>query len=190
MKTVKIIIIAALLIPFVNCCTSKYPQLEVYKPDYLPGTNINLHLNGYYDHSVEIYYRNSVISDLVQPLFFFEDGSFCYDFSGIIKTRLAEVLNTSKTNYLVLIEHLTWGNYKIDGDTIIMESLQWSQGYFNSHYRCNIQKGIIHKDSICIFESNDKCLNNRTLKFYAFDLKPDSTLNWIRKDQNYIKREN
>ena len=161
----------------------KYPSLDLYKKDYSPGDHEELNFNGYYDHSVVIYNRTNYgkkIIDPVQPLFFFSDGSVCYDFMGSEKDSLFTYLNKPEKM------SLTWGNYKVIEDTIIIESLQWSQGYIFMKYKKLVEKGIIYQDSIYVFEiQGANYINKRTLYFSRFDRKPDSTLNWIRKTEYY-----
>ena len=156
-------------------CVS-YDNAIVYEKDYNPGSNNKLNFNGYYQD------RNK--SDYLAPMFFYKNGSVIY--SGLSKDtiELKERILLNPKGFWGY-----WGNYKISGDTITIETFPPNINTFRQERY--LRKGIIRNDKITFFqEINRKNKVNEIdeiLEFINFKTKPDSTANWIRKKKKYNK---
>jgi len=166
------------LIFLFNNCT--YDRTLIYKKDYEVGTNSDLYFDGFYNNkSTKVVDQNN--TEYIYPIFFYKDGSVI--FMGAIKdtTQLRKLLYNPKAIWGY------WGNYKIKGDTVLIETIASYGGSFR-HTR-HMKKGLIHKGSISFTEEipGDGIINkyNEPFPFVHFNIKPDSTENWIRKKKKY-----
>ena len=189
MKFIKIILLTGLaILAFMGIIGSvfqdnpnfQYPKLEIYKSGYNPDKNNYLRFNGFYDSNIDdVSYDKTALYSYLQPIFFFADGSFCYYSVEMNSVNFFE-------NAENIQKGLTWGNYKIQGDTITMESLPYEHGVFWSKYRKVIHKGIISDGNINLFYSKGPgFLPLGNLNFILHSQKPDSTLNWIRNEEYF-----
>ena len=152
-----------------------YDNAILYKKGYNPGKNNELKFNGFY--------RTKDKTDLF-PIFFYNNGSVI--FSGYSKDtiELKEAISLAPKGFWGY-----WGNYKISGDTITIESFPTNfREYRQERY---LRKGIIKKGSITFYQeiNRQNKVNeiNEIIEFRNFNSKPDSTANWIRTKKKYNK---
>lgn len=155
-------------------CVS-YDAPVIYHKNFQPGTHDSLRFDGYYYLGNERGYA---------PMFLYRDGSVWY---GEKRYQL-NFLETELAKKNPSIPH-SWGNYKIDNDTILVERFKKIESA-NNFRRISI-KGIIRGGMINWILYEENRLNPDTVNynsiFKAFSPKPDSTLNWTRTHPPYNK---
>jgi hypothetical protein len=158
-----------------GACSVTYDLPVMYKKNYVPGTNILLRFDGYYTSGIE---------GTEKPLFLYRDGSVWFGETYVTQS-VAEIELAKKEPNLA---H-SWGNYKVDGDTILIE--RFNRQETTNNYRRIILKGIIQMDAIHWVSREENRLNpvvvNYDTKFHATTSKPDSTGNWTRTRAQYNK---
>jgi hypothetical protein len=146
-------------------CVS-YDSPELYKKNFQPGTHALLRFDGWY-------LQPSSQSGSVKPIFFYSNGSVYF----------AEAPFPASINALQMItQPHSWGNFRIDGDTILLE--RFYKAETSDNYNRILMKGIVERDNIhWIFREahreDPEALNYDT-KFEQHAVKPDSTKNWTR----------
>ncbi len=121
-------------------------------------------------------------AEYIYPIFFYHDGSVIL--MGAIKDtfQLRKLIQENPKGIWGY-----WGNYKITNDTVFIETIASNGGSFQ-HKRL-IKKGLVKKDKIFFFNevsSNGLAKDlNEEVSFTKFNIKPDSTENWIRKKKKY-----
>ena len=163
-------------------CT--YDRSLIYYQNYTIGENDSLKINGYYSSKSSITTTEGR-KEFMYPIFFYEDGSVIY--MGAFKDSLElrkRIIDNSKSVWGY------WGNYIINNDSIFIETIGSYGGSF--HHERRTQIGLIKNDSILFFQNVDRKGNieeiNDTICFSKFDLKPDSSSNWIRNKKRLDKR--
>ncbi len=153
-------------------CSVTYDVPLMYKKNYVPGTHALLRFDGYY--------LQPASANMVKPIYFYRDGSaFVYEI-GWDSTATSGIPHTTPAS---------WGNYKIDGDTIVLERFNFEQN--TNNYRRITLKGVVLNNSIKWIlreqnRQNPDVLNYET-KFRAANEKPDSSGNWTRTRPQYNK---
>jgi hypothetical protein len=165
----------SVVIMFLVACAATYDMPVMYKKNYVPGAHSLLRFDGYYYSGNERGWT---------PMFLYRDGSVWY---GEMRYTLHQLeVELSKKNPSV--PH-SWGNYKIDNDTILIERFKKIES--TNNYRRISLKGIIRADIInwILYEENrmDPDTINYNSVFKAFSPKPDSTGNWTRTRAQYNK---
>lgn len=171
----KVLAVSAFLTIAAAACIS-YDAPVIYHKNFQPGTNDSLRFDGYYTADWDM-----KMTERVKPIYFYSNGSvwfgeeLCY----------ASVVNESVKKGLA---H-SWGNYKIDGDTIRIE--RFHKAANSDNYNRITLKGVIMKDKIHFMEREEDRQNpvktGYTVSFYADSYKPDSTENWTRTRPQYNK---
>ncbi len=163
-------------------CT--YDKSLIYKKNYEVKSNSSLRHDGYYNAGYRKIFTNSGYVDFMYPIFFYKDGSVI--FMGATKDTNQLRKNISENPKGVWGY---WGNYQISNDTIHIETIASYGGSF--HHERNLKLGLIKRDSICFFQELDRNGSIKemaeTIHFIGFNIKPDSTENWIRYKRKYNK---
>ena len=153
-----------------------YDNAILYKKGYNPESNSELKFNGFYQAKNE--------SEYLAPIFFYKNGSVIY--SGLSKDAIElkkQILLNPKGFWGY------WGNYKISGDTITIETFPPNINTFRQERY--LRKVIIRKGNITFFQEinrkNEVNKIDQIIEFINFETKPDSTANWIRKKKKYNK---
>jgi len=167
-------IFALMAIGILQGCIA-YDNAVLYKKGYDPGKSNALKFNGFYQA------KNK--TDLF-PVFFYDNGSVI--FSGFSKDtiELKEAILSNPKGFWGY-----WGNYKISGDTITIET--FPPNMRESRQERYLRKGIVEKGSITFYQQinreNKASEINEPMVFRKFDTKPDATANWIRTKKKYNK---
>jgi hypothetical protein len=163
-----------LCVLFVACATT-YDMPLMYKKNYVPGTNEKLRFDGYYYSGTERGWT---------PMFLYRDGSVWF---GEMRYTL-NLLDVELAKKNPSVPH-SWGNYKIDNDTILVERFKRIES--SNNYRRITLKGIIRTDLINWILYEENRMNPDTVNynsaFHPFSPKPDSTENWTRTRPQYNK---
>jgi len=147
----------------------------VYKKNYVPGTNTMLNFDGYYSESRE---------NQLKPVFFYRDGSVWFAETFTVYSLAQIELNKNDPS----IAH-SWGNYKIEADTIYVERFHLSEN--TNNYRRIILKGVLQVNAIRWIQREENRQNPVKVDYYstftAHSPKPDSSGNWTRTREQYNK---
>ena len=158
---------------FLPTCITYDPAI-IYHKNFQPGTHPLLRFDGWYTPVVEwaLYGR-------VKPIFFYRDGSVWFGEYMMSSDDVDSLAQTGAPH--------SWGNYRINGDTIELE--RFSNGMTGNNYNRIILKGVIMQDEIewitRTFHRNSPDSLRYPIIFQAHAAKPDSSLNWIRKKKKY-----
>jgi hypothetical protein len=181
MKIQIIISIFTFLVFSLNSCIS-YDKTLIYKRDYYYGKNSLLRFDGFYSDTInrKIYGGEGYYS--INPIYFYSDGSVLIA-STMKDTGQLKSLLANK------IQFGSWGNYKIDRDSITIETLGGNAGTWRMERY--FKKGVILKNRIIFNTEIDRKEKskpiNEDIYFVSFPAKPDSSLNWIRHKKKYNK---
>ncbi|HEU4717643.1 MAG TPA: hypothetical protein VFU15_07410 [Bacteroidia bacterium] len=162
----------------VTCTT--YDNAIIYHKNFTPGTNALLRFNGFYSDTLGPVEAKSAkqVTRKIKPVFFYADGSA---FSTRDYQPSSSAGLTSATGF--------WGNYRIIGDTILLEKFEEAEA--SSNLARIILKGVVHEGSIEWMARKDRNSDYQPVKysiyFTPFAAKPDSTQNWIRTKKKYNK---
>lgn len=160
-------------------CTYERPHL--YKKGYIVGKSEFLHFDGFYSDSTSIITEKGN-AKFLYPIFFYRDGSVIQ--MGAIRdtTQLRKLLreNTKGTwGY--------WGNYTVRNDSISIEYIASSGG--SLHHKRLTQQGLLKNGRLFLTDQAEGNKPSTTvtkeLRFYPFEIKPDSSANWIRNKKKY-----
>lgn len=161
---------------FLVTCTT-YDSALIYRKNHQPGTHPLLRFDGYYR---DINATDYTMSSRVKPFFFYTDGSTFVTEKSATEPVTEMWVKTAEASG-------SWGNYKIDGDTIYLERFLLNA----NNYERIILKGAISKDQIRWIKRKERGEAYQpvdyTLTFTPFSAKPDSTKNWIRTKKKYNK---
>lgn len=156
-------------------CVS-YDNAILYKRNYDTGNNSELKFNGFYQANNQ--------NEYLAPIFFYKNGSVV--FSGLSRDTIElkkHILLNPKGFWGY------WGNYKISGDTITIETFPPNINTFRQER--SLRKGIIRKGIITFYQKINRNSQvyqiDEIVEFKNFETKPDSTANWIRKKKKYNK---
>lgn len=156
-------------------CAVTYDLPVMYKKNYVPGTHDLLRFDGYYSQE---------LNDFKKPLYLYRDGSVW--FAEVMILNALSDATVSKGDRSI---QFSWGNYKIDADTIYIERFNRQEN--TNNYRRITLKGVIQKDAIHWIQREENRINpvvvNYDTKFHATASKPDSTGNWTRTRAQYNK---
>ncbi len=156
-------------------CSVTYDLPVMYKKNYVPGTHDLLRFDGYYTQE---------LNDFKKPFYLYRDGSVWFAEVMIMKATSDDVI--SKGDRAI---QYSWGNYKIDGDTIYIERFNKQEN--TNNYRRITLKGIVQTDAIHWILREENRINpvvvNYDTKFQVTTSKPDSTGNWTRTREQYNK---
>lgn len=160
---------------FVTACLS-YDQPLIYHKNFQPGTNALLRFDGYYTPEWDMQ-----MTQRVKPVYFYSNGSVWFGEELCQQTIVTESVKQGLAH--------SWGNYKIDGDTVYIERFQKKEN--SDNYNRVTLKGVIGKDNIKWMQREEDRMNpvkvDYTTAFYANSYKPDSTQNWTRTRVQYNK---
>lgn len=163
------------LVTFITACSVTYDLPVMYRKNYVPGTNSLLHYDGYYTQE---------LGDFKKPFYLYRDGSVWF----------AEVMIMNATSDATIAKgdgsiQYSWGNYKVDGDTILIERFNKQEN--TNNYRRITLKGIVQTDAIHWIQREENRMNpvaiNYETKFHPTTSKPDSTGNWTRTRPQFNK---
>jgi len=165
-----------LIVSFVfTACAVTYDLPVMYKKNYVPGTHALLRFDGYYSQD---------LSDFKKPLYLYRDGSVWFAEVMIMQATSDEII--AKGDRAI---QYSWGNYKVDGDTIYIERFNRQEN--TNNYRRITLKGIIKTDAILWIQREENRQNpvkvNYETTFHATTSKPDSSGNWTRTRPQYNK---
>jgi hypothetical protein len=179
MKIITELCIITFLVIILLSCT--YDRTLIYHKDYDPGKHSELRLNGFYSTTAEIVTEQGRRT-FIQPVFFYNDGSVIFMGNHPDTSDLRLRISTNPKAVWG-----RWGNYQISGDTIKIESLVSFQKRF--HHTRYTQVGLVMSDGIHFLYHFDKKGNitadDYTVHFTNFNIKPDSTSNWIRTKRKF-----
>lgn len=172
-KVRKISVIAACLL--FAACGVTYDLPVVYHKNFQPGTHALLRFDGYYSQAME---------GKVKPFYLYRDGSVWFG-EAWTAANIASVELAKKDP---AIAH-SWGNYKVDADTILIERFNRVEN--TNNYRRIITRGIIGSNTIQWFERQENRQNpvktDYQTTFVASSAKPDSAANWTRTKEQFNK---
>lgn len=162
---------------FLVACNT-YDLPIVYKKNFQPGTHALLRFDGYYTDTLGPRMHDALNDVFGKPVFFYSEGS-----------AFATEINTSRYSVSASVKNKSlngsWGNYKINADTILFERFH----LVTSNYRRVILKGILSKDRIRWISRKDHTEEYKPVDYTLFFVpsadKPDSTQNWTRKRKKY-----
>ncbi len=172
------------MIFFASCET--YDKAIIYHPNYNPGQSKMLRFDGYYSDTLKRdfnEYERRYFKTYIVPDFYYMDGTCML---GGILTNMDTVASHIKKGWSIG----EWANYKISNDTIYIEWFDHDHASVGLH-RVYIT-GIILPDKIYFPTQVTREGGTPRSAYYTFfhqyDLKPDSTENWIRKNKFYNKK--
>lgn len=173
----KKILILTLL--FAVACTT-YDLPVIYKKNFQPGTNPLLHLDGFYADTLGPKQTRSLNDPYGKPMLFYANGS-AYACETFVSLKGAEkMISEDKLNG-------SWGNYKVNGDTILFERFH----LVNSAYRRIILKGIIGENSIHWISRKEHKEEYKPVDYTSLyrpcAQRPDSAKNWTRTKPKFNK---
>jgi hypothetical protein len=170
----RVLVFAAVL--FLVTCTT-YDNALIYKKNFQPGTHPLLRFDGYYR---DVNSTDFTMSSRVKPFFFYTNGSVFVTEKATAEPFTEAWIRTSEASG-------SWGNYKIDGDTIYLERFLLNA----NNYERIVLKGAISEGQIRWTKRKERGDAYQpvdyTLTFTPFSAKPDSTKNWIRTKKKYNK---
>lgn len=174
MSRTSFLVASVLGITILGCVS--YDQPQIYHKNFQPGTHPLLRFDGYYTSTFE-----AKMTERAKPLYFYRDGSvWCGE--SLIHMNSVDSLIRKGTPH-------SWGNYKIDEDTITVE--RFFQEENTGNYNRIILRGVIQKDNIHWltrrFHDGKGDSVNYDMKFIPHSFKPDSTLNWTRTRKQFNK---
>jgi hypothetical protein len=144
----------------------------IYHKNFQPGKNEKLRFDGYYSEA-KGGTGGAMMLAFVQPVFFYANGSVFY----------ARKVYTAADDPKSM--EGSWGNYRIDADTIQLERFDLT----GNNYRRIILRGIIAANSIhwtSRKDHNDSYSTvDYTMNFRPSPVKPDSLQNWTRTRKKY-----
>ena len=182
--------IVLLIISIASCLTPwKMDKLVYYQKGYNPNYTAKLNTHGFYynkenasDWKYEFpEYKNP---QPLTPKYFYRDGSVAYGstYPDIDSLKAWNIKYNSYENYA------TWGFYKIQGDTIYIESIYFDPLGDGSARRTELV-GALKNDSIIIVRVIDykgKATSFSVVWYFeSFNCKPDSTKNRLKKHRKY-----
>ncbi len=183
----RVIFCVAVYMALLSSSCTTYEKVTVYHRDYDPGWDDRLLFNGYYDDTVYEEFEafgGRIIKDPVRPVFFYDDGTAILGWAASNMDSVASFIRRGWHNIGF------WGNYKITGDTIVIEFLTHNGG--SGVMETHIKKGVLDKGSIYFprqqSHSKQPVSPAYTIFFHPFPLKPDSTKSWIRQHRRYKKK--
>lgn len=152
----------------ISSCVS-YDMPVIYHKNFSPGTNDKLRFDGCYIQRMQ--------GKNVKPVFLYANGSAC-------------VAETQIDSNLVSVPDAavySWGNYKVNADTIIVERFYKEEA--GSNFNRILMRGVIGKDRIdwnlrTFHRSKPDTVSYTSHFKYAY-AKPDSTKNWTRTREQY-----
>jgi len=141
----------------------------MYKKNYVPGTHDSLRFDGYYTSKWDM-----DMTERVKPIYLYRNGSVWFGEQLILIDSVEEKIRKG-------VEH-SWGNFKVNADTIFIERFLNEES--SNNYRRMTIKGIIHSGSIRWIQKETNRQNpvgtSYTTIFREATYKPDSTANWTR----------
>lgn len=169
------------VILFLNECT--FDRTFIYKRNYKVGNNERLRTDGFYFSKRKIFGARGE-EEFIFPIFFYEDGSVIR--MGAVKDTLLLrkwIVENPKGMWGY------WGNYQINKDTLSIETISSYGG--SLHHERRTRMGLIMPESIYFFQTLDRkgnvMVDTEIVSFMQFNIKPDSTSNWIREKRKYNK---
>lgn len=157
-------------------CSVTYDMPVIYKKNFQPGTHDSLRFDGYYTSEWDMQ-----MTERVKPIFLYRDGSVWFG-EELMHYDVAQETIKKGTSF-------SWGNYKIDGDTIYIERFNLDKS--TNNYRRVIIKGIVLSKQIKWIQREENRQNPVATayktNFMASTFKPDSSANWTRTRAQYNK---
>lgn len=167
---------------FVRCTT--YDSAEVYHKNFRSGSHDLLQIEGFYTDTLRksANTRAHLATLEVKPTFLYPDGSV-WSANHYVQTGLFQPTNYKNPQYY------SWGNYKIKGDTILIERFTLNPN--SGAYERIILRGIMVLNGIKIIGRRERKMPevsvNYDMVFMPFAAKPDPAGNWIRTKKKYNK---
>jgi hypothetical protein len=160
-----------ILFTLLLCACVSYDMPVIYHKNFSPGVNDKIRFDGCYVQTLQ--------GKNVKPVFLYRDGSAC-------------VAETPVDSNLVSVPDAalySWGNYKVNSDTILVERFYKEEA--GSNFNRIIMRGVIGKDRIDwnlrTFHRDHPDTVNYSSRFIRTNTKPDSTKNWTRTKELYNK---
>ncbi len=162
-------VIALLTLSLLIVACVSYDMPVIYHRNFSPGTNDKLRFDGCYIQPMQ--------GKNVKPVFLYANGSAC-----IAETQIDSNL-VSVPDAAVY----SWGNYKVNADTIIVERFYKEEA--GSNFNRILMRGVIGENRIDwnlrTFHRNKPDTVSYTSYFRYAGVKPDSTKNWTRTREQY-----
>lgn len=178
--------ILLLFIILIVAACSTYDSALIYHKDFHPGNHPLLRFSGYYSDSIRLRIANGTMEKQIRPVFFYSDGSAYAADNYITEDKFTTAANLYGPGMTKIVEG-SWGNYKIEADTVILEKFQ----KIESNYVRIIQKGVVSASSIHWFtrkyHREDYKPVDYSVFFTPYKSKPDSTKNFTRTLKIYNK---
>lgn len=156
--------VTALCILLAGCVSYDAPHL--YKKNFVPGTHELLRFDGWY-------LQPSSKSGFIKPVFLYSNGSVWFGEAPF---------SASTADAQIATQPHSWGNYRIAGDTILIE--RFYKAETSDNYNRILMKGVVQRDNIhWVYREahrEDPEVLNYDTPFEQHAVKPDSTKNWTR----------
>lgn len=160
------------LVGIISCVSYDAPL--IYHKNFQPGTHPLLRFDGYYSTESP--------TGKIRPVFFYRDGSVWFAEADIDPVSLDAQVLSDHTN----ARH-SWGNFKIDADTIYIE--RFVQETTTGNFNRIILKGTMCENKIHwiqrTYHRSAPDSVDYGIYFHEHLTKPDSTQNWTRTKKKY-----
>ena len=172
----KKVLAISIVFVFVVACAVTYDMPVMYRKNYVVGTHDSLRFDGYYTSKWDM-----EMTERVRPIFLYRNGSVWFG-EQLMQHNVVQETIQKGTSF-------SWGNYKVDGDTICIERFNFDNS--TNNYRRVTIKGIIGSQKIHWIQREENRMNatvtDNTTIFLTSTYKPDSSGNWTRTRAQFNK---
>jgi hypothetical protein len=175
----KLLLLIAIFLFFLTSCLT-YDKPLMYKRNYDQGKNQLLRFDGFYSDTItrKVFGRDYYYT--VDPVYFYSDGS-------VLIGSTARDTNELRTRIENKIQFGQWGNYRVTGDSILIETFGVNGG--SGRMERFFKAGIILNNRLFFGKEIDRkgeaMAINEDIRFVHSTAKPDSSQNWIRYKKKY-----
>ncbi len=156
-----------------------YDRALLYHEGYVLGESDKLRIDGFYDDPTVDLNNPHYSSTYVRSIFFYGDGSVFFMHLPTDTADLRVRLNYDNDPLGI------WGNYTVFDDTIRIETIE-SYGGSRREQRSTMV-GLVGNEQIHFIQKINRKGRitplDYTITFYHYNIKPDSTNNWIRTNK-------